>query len=119
MVERHLEEYDDYPDLFTECGFASAQALVAALEISEGSTFPEDLIPALEGLVWAGPKGEYTLRAEDHQALVPMYIVTLADPESETFEFYEWVSTISAEDTAPPCLAVGRSSDDLECPAEE
>jgi branched-chain amino acid transport system substrate-binding protein len=120
LVEHHVADYDgDYPDLFTECGFASAQALVAALEISEGSTDPEDLIPALEGLEWAGPKGEYTLRAEDHQALVPMYIVTLADPTSETFEFYNWEATISGEDTAPPCLAVGRSSEDLVCPEGE
>ncbi|NDJ84388.1 MAG: ABC transporter substrate-binding protein, partial [Chloroflexi bacterium] len=116
LVERHMEEYDDVPDLFTECGFASAQALVAALEITEGSTDPADLIPALEGLEWVGPKGAYTMRAEDHQALVPMYIVQVSDPEAEDFAFYEWVRTISAEDTAPPCLApADRSSDEVTC----
>lgn len=116
LVERHREEYNDVPDLFTECGFASAQALVAALTATEGSTDPADLIPALEGLEWAGPKGVYTMRAEDHQALVPMYIVRISDPESADFAFYEWIRTISAEDTAPPCEAPGRSSDTLECP---
>lgn len=116
LVERHMEVYNDYPDLFTECGFASAQALVAALEITEGDTDPAALIAALEGLEWAGPKGAYTMRAEDHQALVPMYIVTLKDPEAADFAFYQWEATISAEDTAPPCLAAGRSSEELECP---
>lgn len=116
LIERHLEVYGTYPDLFTECGFASAQALVAALELTEGDTDPSALIPALEGLTWDGPKGTYTMRAEDHQALVPMYIVTVKDPEAADFAFYQWVRTISAEDTAPPCLAAGRSSDELECP---
>ncbi len=116
LVERHLEKYDDYPDLFTECGFASGQALVAALEMTGGSTDPADLVPALEGLEWNGPKGVYYMRPEDHQALVQMYIVRVADPLSEDFAFYEWVATISAEDTAPPCLAPGRGSEDLECP---
>lgn len=119
MVERHMEDFDMPPDLFTECGFASAQALVHALEESEGSTLTDDLIPALEGLEWEGPKGTYYLRPEDHQALVPMYIGEIVDVEAEEFAFYELLDTISAEDAAPPCLAPAeRSSDDLECTGE-
>jgi branched-chain amino acid transport system substrate-binding protein len=120
FIERYAEDYDDVPDLFSECGFATAQAMVAALETTEGSTFPEDMIPALEGLEFEGPKGTYFIRPEDHQALVPMYVVELtdADPE-EPFAYYTLLSEVSAEDSAPPCLAVGRSSDELECPAGE
>ena len=117
LVENHVANYEgDYPDLFTECGFATAQAIVAALETTEGSTFPEDMIPALEGLEFEGPKGTYTIRAEDHQALVPMYIVDFANPDAEDFAYYELLAEVSAEDTAPPCLAPGRSSDSVECP---
>ncbi len=119
MIERYAEEYDDVPDLFSECGFATAQALVAALEATEGDTFPENMIPALEGLTFDGPKGEYFIRPEDHQALVPMYIIEMVDPTSETYEYYELLDTISAEDAAPPCLAPGRSTDNLECPPAE
>lgn len=117
MVERHMEDYEgDPPDLFTECGFASAQALVAALEETEGSTDPADLIPALEGLEWEGPKGTYWMRAEDHQALVPMYVGEIMDVEAEGFAYYEWLGEVSAEDTAPPCLApVERTTDDVVC----
>ncbi|MBI5928794.1 MAG: substrate-binding domain-containing protein [Chloroflexi bacterium] len=117
LVENHKAEYEGtFPGLFTECGFASAQALVAALEITEGSTDPADLIPALEGLEWAGPKGLYHMRAEDHQVLVPMYIAKVVNTDDPEYKFYEWVATISPEDTTPPCLAPGRSSDTVTCP---
>jgi branched-chain amino acid transport system substrate-binding protein len=121
MVENHIERYDgDPPDLFTECGFATAQAVVAALEATNGDSFPEAMIPALEGLEFEGPKGTYFIRPEDHQALVPMYVLELTtlEPE-EPFAFYELLAEISGEDAAPPCLAPGRSSETLECPPAE
>ncbi len=119
LTEQHVERYADVPDLFTECGFASAQALVAGVEAAGGSTLPEDLIPALEGLQWEGPKGTYTMRAEDHQALLPMYVVQLTNLTDPDQKFYDLVAEVSAEDTAPPCLAPAeRSSDTLECTGE-
>ncbi len=117
LVENHVAKYNGtFPGFFAECGFSSAQALVAALEITEGSTDPVELAAALEGLEWAGPKGLYHMRAEDHQALVPMYIAQVVSTDDPEYKFYEWVQTISAEQTAPPCLAPGRSSDALVCP---
>ena len=116
LVEQHKAAYNDVPDLFTECGFATAQALAAGIEAAEGSTLPEDLIPALEGLQWEGPKGTYTMRAEDHQALMPMYVVKLVNLDDPDQKYYELVAEVSAEDTAPPCLApAARSSDTLQC----
>jgi branched-chain amino acid transport system substrate-binding protein len=107
----------EVPGLFTECGFATAQAVVAALQATEGDTLPEAMIPALEGLTWEGPKGEYYIRPEDHQALQPMYIIELVDTNPEQpFAYFELVQEVSGEDAAPPCLAPGRSSDELECP---
>ncbi len=117
LVENHVANYNGtFPGFFAECGFSSAQALVAALEITEGSTDPVELAAALEGLEWAGPKGLYHMRAEDHQVLVPMYIAKVVSTDDPEYKFYEWVQTISAEQTAPPCLAPGRSSDALVCP---
>ncbi len=116
MAEQHVERYSDVPDLFTECGFASGQALIAGVAAAEGSTLPEDLIPAMEGLQWEGPKGTYTMRPEDHQALMPMYVVQLTNLDDPDAKFYDLVAEISAEDTAPPCLApAARSSDTLTC----
>ncbi len=116
LVEQHRERYNDVPDLFTECGFATAQALVAALEKTEGSTLPEDMIPALEGLTFEGPKGTYTIRPEDHQALLPMYVVEFAHPEAEDFAYYELLAEVMPEDYELPCFAPGRSSETLQCP---
>lgn len=116
LVEQHQARYNQEPDLFTECGFATAQALTAGITMAEGSTLPEDLIPALEGIQWDGPKGHYTMRAEDHQALMPMYVVRLIDAHPDAFKYYELVAEVSAEDAAPPCEAgADRSSDTLDC----
>ncbi|MCI0713180.1 MAG: substrate-binding domain-containing protein [Chloroflexi bacterium] len=131
LVEQSQERYEPFleayaafypgegevPGLFTECGFATAQAVVAALEATEGDTLPEAMIPALEGLTWEGPKGEYYIRPEDHQALQPMYIINYVDVAPEApFAYFELVQEVSGEDSAPPCLAPGRSSEELECP---
>lgn len=116
LVQRHKEVYNDVPDLFTECGFATAQALVYGVEKAGGSTLPEDLIPALEGLTWEGPKGTYYMRPEDHQALMPMYVVRLVNLDDPDQAYYELIAEVSAEDAAPPCESgADRSSETLDC----
>jgi branched-chain amino acid transport system substrate-binding protein len=105
LVEQHRAAFDDVPDLFTECSFATAQALVQALNATEGDTLPEAMIPALEGLEFEGPKGSYLIRPEDHQALVPMYIARLTNTDDPDFLYYELLETIPAEDIVPPCNA--------------
>lgn len=116
MTEQHVARYNDVPDLFTECGFATAQALAGGVELAGGSTFLEDLIPALEGLTWEGPKGTYYMRPEDHQALMPMYVVQLVNLDDPDQKFYELVAEVSAEAGAPPCESgADRSSDTLDC----
>ena len=105
LVEKHRAVYNDVPDLFTECSFATAQALVRALDATSGDSQPDAMIPALEGMQFDGPKGTYTIRAEDHQALVPMYIAKLTNTDDPDFKFYDLLETIPAEDIVPPCLA--------------
>lgn len=110
LVEKHaalipnpLTGATDYPDLFTECGFATAQALAAGIEATGGDALPETLAPALEGLIFEGPKGTYYIRPSDHQALVPMYIAKLVNLNDPEFKFLELIGTVSALDSAPPC----------------
>lgn len=104
MVENHIAVYNDVPDLFTECSFATAQALVAAVEAAEGDTLPETLIPILEGMIFDGPKGVYGIRPSDHQALVPMYIARLDNLSDPDFNFYELLAEIPASQIIPPIL---------------
>lgn len=111
MTERHIALFNDVPDLFTECSFATAQAMYLALEATEGDPFPDAMIPALEGLAFDGPKGEYLIRPSDHQALAPLYViqylgtedVEIAEGLTLALPQYELVAEVSAEDTAPPC----------------
>ncbi|MBK9751630.1 MAG: substrate-binding domain-containing protein [Chloroflexi bacterium] len=105
LVEKHQAVYSDVPDLFTECGFATAQALSSAVSSTSGDTLPASLIPALEGLQFDGPKGTYIIRPGDHQALVPMYIVQLANLDDPDQKFYTLLQEVPALDIIPPCEA--------------
>lgn len=107
LIEQHNAEYGGNPDLFTECAFATAQAAVAALEATGGDTTPDALIGALEGLTFDGPKGSYTIRPGDHQALAPMYVVELVSVDDPDEQYFELVAEISGEESAPPCTAEG------------
>jgi branched-chain amino acid transport system substrate-binding protein len=108
LIEAHNEKFGENPDLFSECAFATAQAVVNALEATDGDTTAGAMIPALEGMSFEGPKGTYTIRPEDHQALASMYIVELVsvdDPGQAFFELVGEVSGVSGEESAPPCTA--------------
>lgn len=111
MVERHVELYPnpttgavDYPDLFTECGFATAQAVYLSLTETGGDTLPEAVIPVIEGMTFDGPKGTYYIRPSDHQALLPMYVAQLDNLDDEELAFYTLLQEVSAFETIPPCL---------------
>lgn len=101
LIERHQEEYGEPPDLFTAGGMAAGIAIVKAIE-KAGSTDTEALIKALEGLSFDGPKGTYTIRAEDHQALQPMYVVRLEKKAGYDYPVPVLVEELSPEATAPP-----------------
>jgi branched-chain amino acid transport system substrate-binding protein len=103
LVENHIALFNDVPDLFTECAFATAQALVLSLEATAGDTLPDSMIPALEGLTFEGPKGNYYIRPSDHQVMVPMYIAQLTNLDDANSDFYDLLGTVSALDTMPPC----------------
>jgi branched-chain amino acid transport system substrate-binding protein len=105
LVEQYNEQFGGNPDLFSECGFATAQAVAAALAETGGDTSPDALIPALEGLEFEGPKGTYVIRPEDHQALASMYIVELVSVDDPDQAYFELVEEISGEESAPPCTA--------------
>lgn len=104
LVENHIAAFDDVPDLFTECSFATAQAIAAGLQLTNGDALPEVMIPALEGLTFEGPKGTYAIRPSDHQALVPMYIARLDNLDDADQNYYELLAEVPAVDILPPVL---------------
>lgn len=102
LVDRHHAAYNDWPDLFTECAFATAQALADAVEATGGDTLPESMIPALEGLVFDGPKGTYYIRPSDHQTLMPMYVAQLTNLDDPNQKFYTLLAEVPPQQIVPP-----------------
>jgi len=76
---------------------------VKALTTTDGDTSADKLIAALEGMKFDGPKGEYTIRPEDHVVLQPMTLVKLVNTKDPDFKFFELVKAFAPEETAPPC----------------
>ena len=104
LTKEYKAVYNDVPDLFSECSFATAQALVKAVQATNGDSSPTALIPALEGMIFDGPKGVYGIRPSDHQALVPMYIAKLTNLTDPDQKFYQLLATVPATDIVPPVL---------------
>lgn len=66
------------PDLFGADSYGLIYAYKAAVE-KAGSTDTDKVRAALRGLKWQTPQGEKTIRAEDHQAVQPMYVVKIVN----------------------------------------
>lgn len=101
FVEEHFDRHDAAPDFFTAQGFAQAMAIAGAIREAGGSTDTEDLIEALEGLVFQTPKGEMEIRAEDHQAMQDMYHF-----EVEVQERDDWFDDRTVEAGVPKLIRV-------------
>ncbi len=86
------------PDIFHADGFVAAQMVVRAIE--EGGTDVSAMISALEGWTFSAPKGEQTIRAEDHAMLQPMFRAQLVDQDGELVP--ELVDTMAVDLTTPP-----------------
>ncbi len=100
LVAEHQKKYNAPPDLFTDTCFAAAQAIVLALEKTNGDTDAEKMIPVMEGMSWDAPKGKFTFRKEDHHSLQPMYSAeVVAGPDGKPT--VKLVKEISAADAAP------------------
>jgi len=106
LTQKHTERHNEKPDLFTGGGAAAGIALVEGLKRTAGNPDAEALIPVLEGMSFEGPKGTYTFRRADHQALQPMYIVELAQDPEQPWTIPQLIQEIPAEDCAPPVQIV-------------
>jgi branched-chain amino acid transport system substrate-binding protein len=90
------------PDFFTCGGFIAAQAVVAALKKTGGSTDAEKLIPAMEGMTFESPKGSVMFRNEDHQLLQPMYAFKIKVDPSVPWAIPELTRVIGIDEMKIP-----------------
>mgnify|MGYP001040057566 CR=1 FL=1 len=96
---KNITDAGGTPDLFSPDGYVAAQMIAQA--ISKGSTDDVDaMVAALEGWTFQAPKGEQTIRAEDHAMIQPEYIAHLTK-SGDTFT-PELVKEVPAEDLTPP-----------------
>ena len=102
MIKTAKEKYNTVPDLFDAGGFASAMAIVTALEKTQGSADAEKLIAAMEGMSFDTPKGKMTFRKEDHQALQVIYAIKLEKKDGYDYPVPVLVREMTPEETAPP-----------------
>lgn len=91
FVEAFRAAYDADPDLYGADSYGLLFAYKDAVE-KAGSTETDAVRTALEDLTWSTPQGEKTIRAGDHQAMQPMYVVQVSDGQ------FEIISKISAEE---------------------
>jgi branched-chain amino acid transport system substrate-binding protein len=102
LVAEHQKRHNgEMPDLFTPGGFASAMAIIAALEKTNGDVDTDTLITAMEGMTFETPKGPMTFRPEDHQALQTMYAITLEMTDEFDYPVPVLKRELSPEETAP------------------
>jgi branched-chain amino acid transport system substrate-binding protein len=80
------------PDLYGADSYGLLFAYKAAVE-KAGSTETDKVREALRGLSWQTPQGTKTIRAGDHQAMQPMYVVRVTKGK---FDIIDNVSSESA-----------------------
>lgn len=104
LVRAYRDKYKTIPDIYAPDGFAAVSAIQTALDKTGGNPDPEQLIPQMEGMSFAAPKGKEIFRKEDHQALQPVYIVKMIKDSTGTYDFPipQLVKEYSAQEAAPP-----------------
>jgi branched-chain amino acid transport system substrate-binding protein len=83
------------PDLFAADSYGLLYAYKAAVE-KAGSVETDKVREALRGLSWQTPQGLKTIRAGDHQASQPMYIVKIKEGQ------FDVVGQVPADDAIGP-----------------
>ncbi|MET4103432.1 branched-chain amino acid transport system substrate-binding protein [Roseovarius sp. MBR-78] len=78
FVEAFNERNGVDPDLYGADSYGLLFAYKKAVEAA-GSTNTDAVRTALEGLSWETPQGVKTIRAGDHQAIQPVYVVEVKD----------------------------------------
>jgi branched-chain amino acid transport system substrate-binding protein len=100
FVEKFKKAYDRLPAVGALYGYIAANFIVNAYK-KAGSVDREKFIDALEGMSVDSPVGKATVRAFDHQVMLPMFMgVTKKDPKYD-FLIAGDIVTIPAEDTMP------------------
>ena len=95
FTEAFRERNGAGPDLYGADSYGLLFAYKAAVEAA-GATDTDSVRASLEGLSWDTPQGTKTIRAGDHQAMQPMYVVEVKNGQ------FTIARSIAGEDAIGP-----------------
>lgn len=101
FAKEFMQNYNRYPAVGALYGYLAAHYIIEGYK-KAGKIDNEKLIDAIEGMTIDSPVGKVTMRAYDHQAMLPMFLgVTTKVPEFKDFLIATDITTIPAEDLMP------------------
>ena len=97
FVEEFEKAYNRKPAVGALYGYLAARYIIEGYE-KAGEVNSEKLIDAIEGMTVNSPVGPVTLRAYDHQALLPMFVgVTAEDPAYPDYLIAKDIETVPGD----------------------
>ena len=100
FVEEFKKAYNRYPSFGSLVGMFTAQYIVKALE-KAGKVDPEKFVDALRGMTVDSPIGKLTMRAEDNQVMLPMFMGVTKKVPGYDFLIAADIVTIPAAELMP------------------
>jgi len=100
FVKEFQKAYGRYPAVGAVYGKLAAQYITGAYK-KAGSVNTEKFIDALEGMTVDSPVGKVTMRAYDHQAMLPMFMGKTKKAEGYDFLIATDIVTLEPEEVAP------------------
>lgn len=100
FVEEYQKAYGKQPSFGSLIGWFTAQFIAKAYE-KAGKVDPEKFAEALSGLTIDSPIGKLTVRAEDNQVMLPMFMGKTKKGQSGDFLIATDIVTIPAKELMP------------------
>lgn len=108
FVDEFKKAFGREPKVGALYGYITAQLIVDGYQ-KAGAMDTEKFIDAVEGMQVDSPIGPITLRACDHQAMLPMYMGVTQKKEGYDFLIAGDIVTIPAEDAMPGCDVIEKA----------
>lgn len=102
FVDAFRKAYNRYPRSTALYGYIAAHFMARAYQ-KAGKFDAERFINALEGLTIASPVGKVTMRACDHQVMLPMFFGVTKKAPGYEFLIAADIMTIAGKDYVPTC----------------
>jgi branched-chain amino acid transport system substrate-binding protein len=100
FVQEFQKAYGRYPAVGAVYGYIAANFIEKAFK-KAGKVDTEKFIDAMEGMTVDSPVGKVTMRAYDHQAMLPMFMGVTKKAEGYDFLIATDIVTIPGEEVMP------------------